>query len=129
MMQNEILTQKLEDAGTDIGPELGSKMVKDFQDAYPNEIPWNFCGKLLLQKVLDQPDCQGIRFYHALDEIGRKTLVSVGINSNGEIISEYSVINDNGSIVRKQGVVAERYIKPGGTKSTTTTTVSEWWSF
>ncbi len=127
-MQNEILNTSLAAVGEDIGPELGAKMVKDFQDAFPSENQWVFSGKDILQKILNQPDCQGIRFYHALDELGRKTLVSVGINSQEEIISEYSSINAEGIIKREKGIVADRNDLPKpGTKSTSTSIVSDWW--
>ena len=129
MMQNEILNTSLAAVGEDIGPELGAKMVKDFQDMYPNENPWVFTGKDILQKILTQPDCQGIRFYNAIDELGQKTLVSVGIDSEGEIISNYSTISLNGQMVKESGIVADRGGRPGsGTKTTTTTTISDWWA-
>jgi hypothetical protein len=129
MMQNEILNTALAAVGEDIGPELGAKMVKDFQDKYPNENPWLFAGNQILQKILNQPDCQGVRFYSAIDEVGQKTLVLVGINSQGEIISDYSTINANGIITKERGIVADRIDRPKpGTKSTSTTTTSDWWS-
>ncbi|KYP14680.1 hypothetical protein [Flavihumibacter sp. CACIAM 22H1] len=128
MMQNKILNTSLAAVGEDIGPELGAKMVKDFQDAYPTENPWVFCGKDILQKILNQPDCQGVRFYHAIDELGRRTLVSVGINSQEEIISEYSAIDAGGIMKREIGIVADRNgIPKPGTKSTSTTTDLDWW--
>ena len=129
-MQNEILNTSLAAVGEDIGPELGAKMVKDFQDAFPNENPWLFAGKEILYKILNQPDCQGIRFYSAIDEIGQKTLVLVGIDSQGEIISDYSTINANGIIAKERGIVADRIDRPRpGTKDTsTTTTTYDWWS-
>ncbi|MBL7770527.1 MAG: hypothetical protein JNK20_16225 [Flavipsychrobacter sp.] len=129
MLQNEILNTSLAAVGEDIGPELGAKMVKDFQDKNPNENPWLFAGKEILHKILNQPDCQGIRFYSAIDEFGQKTLVMVGINSQGEIISDYSTINANGILTKERGIVADRIDRPKpGTKTTTTTTTYDWWS-
>jgi hypothetical protein len=128
MMQNEILNTSLAAVGEDIGPELGAKMVKDYQDLYPNENPWVFSGKEILQRILNQPDCQGIRFYHALDEFGRKTLVSVGINSQEEIISEFTTININGEFVKEKGIVADRGGQPGSGTKTNTTIFTDWWA-
>ncbi len=128
-MQNEILNTSLAAVGEDIGPELGAKMVKDFQDKFPNEIKWNFTGKKILNKILSQPDCQGIRFYSALDEAGNKTLVMVGIDSNEEIINDFSTISTEGVIEKNRGIVADRFTRPGGgTKDTGTSTTSlDWW--
>ncbi len=126
-MQNKILNTSLAAVGEDIGPELGAKMVKDFQDNFPNEIPYLFEGRDILMKVLQQPDCQGIRFYHALNELGQKTLVLVGINSNDEIISEYTTVTPEGVIKRERGIVADRTEPPKTGPKTTTTVVPDWW--
>ncbi|GAB2651447.1 hypothetical protein GCM10027036_00230 [Flavihumibacter cheonanensis] len=127
MMQNEILNTSLAAVGEDIGPELGAKMVKDFQDAFPNENPWLFCGKDIIQKILNQPDCSGIRFYHALDENGNKTLVSVGIDSTGNIIDKITVIDPSGNIAKYPAIVADRK-NWGNVKTTETSTGLDWWS-
>lgn len=131
MMQNEILNTSLAAVGEDIGPELGAKMVKDFQDNYPNEKKWFYCGKEILSQLLNQPDCQGIRFYSALNESGNKTYVMVGIDSQDEIISEFSTIASDGTLVKQTAIVADRVRQPGGggVKDTGTSTTSlDWWS-
>jgi len=127
-MQNEILNTSLAAVGEDIGPELGAKMVKDFQDAFPNEIPWLYCGKEIIQKILNQPDCQGIRFYHALNNIGEKTLVSVGIDSTGNIISQITAIDTYGEMKKYDAIVADRLTPPGVKTKDTSTTSLDWWS-
>lgn len=124
-MQTKLLTPTLSKVGEDIGEELGAKMVKAFQDSHPNENPWLFAGREILEKILSQPDCQGIRFYHALDEAGRKTLVSVGIDSNEEIITEITTVNVDGTFTRAKGIVADRKNTP---ESPTTRTSLEWWA-
>ncbi len=126
-MQNEILNTSLAAVGEDIGPELGAKMVKDFQDAFPNETPWLFSGKEIIQRILNQPDCQGIRFYHALNELGEKTLVSVGIDSSGQIIDKIVSIDVNGKISKVNAIVADRKQPPVKTISTDTNTSTDWW--
>lgn len=128
MIQNEILNTSLAAVGEDIGPELGAKMVKDFQDAFPNENPWLFSGKEIIQKILNQPDCQGIRFYHALNELGQKTLVSVGVDSNGEIISRITSIDINGQITKENAIVADRKQPPvKATPSSDSGSGLDWW--
>jgi hypothetical protein len=81
-----VKTQKLSQVGEEISPDLGMKMVKDFQDAYPDFTKHNFIGKDILLKMLQQPDCQGIQFYNGLNELGEETLVYVGVGSNSQII-------------------------------------------
>lgn len=125
-MQNEILNTSLAAVGEDIGPELGAKMVKDFQDAYPNEKKWFYAGTEILTKILNQPDCQGIRFYSALDENGNKTFVFVGIDSNENIISNYTTISIDGTIKKEKGIVADR-VKQPGTKGDSGSSTLDWW--
>jgi len=112
MMQTKAQSPTLENVGEAIPQELGAKMIKDFQDQFPTEVPWAFIGKNILEKVIEQPDCAGIRFYYALNEKREKTLVFVGVNSNEEIIAEYSSISEDGQITQHKGIVANRIKKP-----------------
>ena len=41
-------------------------------------------GKNLLNSILQQSGCMGIRMYFALDEDGNKQLVLVGVDANGD---------------------------------------------
>ncbi|MBC6492633.1 hypothetical protein ACFSQD_18315 [Flavihumibacter stibioxidans] len=127
MMQNEILNTSLAAVGEDIGQELGAKMVKDFQDSFPTENQWHFVGRNIIEQILNQPNCSGIRFYNGLDEVGQKTLVLVGLDCEGQVISEYSAIDTNGEYNKIQGIVADRVGRPG-TKTTETSTTFDWWS-
>lgn len=122
MLKNKILTPTLETIGEEIGQELGAKMVKDFQDAYPQETTSYFIGRNIINQILAQPDCAGVRFYNALNELGQKTLVFVGVNTQNEIIAEYSIVNEDGKIEHLKGIIADR-IDNGG-KGTSTTTSS-----
>ncbi len=125
MTQNEILTANLAAVGEDIGQELGAKMVKDFQDAYPTETQWFNVGKNIINNILSQPNCAGIRFYNALDETGQKTLVIVGLDEDENIICEYSTINSDGVIGKHVGIVADRVGRPG---TKTGDTILDWWT-
>ena len=127
-MQNEILNTTLEAVGENIGHELGAKMVKDFQDNNPNETPWFYIGKNILNQIINQPDCAGIRFYNALEETGEKTLVLVGIDSDGNVIDEYRTIDSEGKLNKTAGIVADRIGKPGTKTTETTTTTLDWWA-
>lgn len=126
MITTETNSRALATIGEEISHELGAKMVKDFQDMYPAENPWVFIGKGIIEQILAQPGCAGIRFYNALDEVGQKTLVYVGLNKSGEIITQYSSINADGKIQRLSGIVADRGGKPGTIKETITTTTDTW---
>ena len=108
MQYTETKKQDLTKIGEAISHELGAKMVKDFQDAHPEETIGNYIGRDILEKLLSQPGCMGIRFYNAINEMGRKTLVYVGIDENNQIIEKYTCINSAGELFIDDGTVADR---------------------
>lgn len=108
MIPNESATKNLAMIGEEISHELGARMVKDFQDANPDEVAANYIGRNILEQILNQPDCVGIRFYNAINEVGRKTLVYVGIDTNDQIITQYTGVNTAGELIKEKGIVADR---------------------
>ena len=108
MLQSQITPKNLTMVGEEISHELGAKMVKDYQDANPGKIPANFIGRNMLERILAQPGCEGIRFYNAINETGKETLVYVGVDSEQNAITQYVGINTAGELVKEKGIVADR---------------------
>lgn len=108
MLQNQIASKELSMVGEEINHELGAKMVKDFQDARPSESTGSYIGRNILEKLLAQPGCQGIRFYNAMNEMGKTTLVYVGVDATNHNITEYIKVNFDGELVKERGIVADR---------------------
>ncbi len=108
MIPNEIATTNLTMVGEEISHELGAKMVKDFQDKNPDDVIANYIGRNIIEQILAQTDCVGIRFYNAINEMGRKTLVYVGIDPDDQIITQYTGVNTAGELVKEKGIVADR---------------------
>jgi hypothetical protein len=108
MSENQIASRNLTLVGEEISHELGAKMVKDFQDANPEEVPANYIGRNIIESILAQPGCAGIRFYNAINEVGRKTLVYVGVDNDGNIITQFTGINTLGQLTKEKGIVADR---------------------
>jgi hypothetical protein len=115
MIQNKIENKHLAQIGEEISHELGAKMVKDYQDAFEGDVSGYQIGKNIIQEILSQPGCVGIRFYNALNEVGQKTLVYVGVDENNNNIYEYSIVNGQGAIKLVDGIVADRTFLPGDT--------------
>lgn len=113
MTQTTTTERHLASIGEEISHELGAKMVKDFQDAHPNDEIGNYIGREILEQILEQPNCQGINFYNAINEVGRKTLVYVGVDENNENITKYTGIDVNGKLTSHRGIVADRSAAPG----------------
>lgn len=94
--------------GEDIGYEKGAIMVKRWYDENPNDVLSHFCGRNIIEQILAQPDCVGIRIFAALNELGIRQNVLVGVDKNGKNIFNYSTFGDNGQEIKHKGIVADR---------------------
>ena len=73
--------------GEEIGLALGAQFISSYQKANPSDIASYFVGRNILDQVLAQPGCVGMRFYNAYNEAGKKTLVYVGVTAEGNDMS------------------------------------------
>jgi hypothetical protein len=118
MMQTELLQNDLKMVGEEISHELGAQMVKDYQVANPTDVKAYYIGRNIIDQILAQPGCVGVKFYNAYNEEGQKTLVYVGVDEFGKDIVAYKVVNADGSFDSQQAIVADRVRFPD--------TVIEW---
>ena len=117
-MKNQMLTLKsIASIGEEIGLELGTQFIKDFQIANPTDVQYFVIGRNIIDEILAQPGCVGIRFYNSYNELGEKTLVYVGLNERGNAIVEYSTINQEGKLTKNKGIVADRGARGGRSDS------------
>ena len=115
MTQNQTLTKKpLAEIGEEIGIDLAVQFVKDYQKANPSDTNHYIIGRKILEQILSQPGCEGIKFMNAYNEIGEKTLVYVGLNKNGNSILQFVSVNNNGMLHMHPGIVADRTERTGG---------------
>src|SRR5688572_26786396 len=109
MMQNELITKRPVAAiGEEIGYELGAQLVTNYQVANPNDTQFYTIGKNIIEQILSQPGCEGIRFYNAYNEEGEKTLVYLGVDASGNPIKEYTLVDAKGQISTRPAIVADR---------------------
>lgn len=107
-MQTELLQKDLKTVGEAISHQLGAQMVKDYQVANPNDTKAYFIGRNIIDQILAQPGCVGIRFYNAYNEKGDKTLVYIGVDEAGKSIVKYTVVDNEGKIVSCDATVGDR---------------------
>ena len=106
LVKNQIDFQAI---GGQISHELAAKMVKNHHDAHSIDGSNSYyIGKNVIEQMLAQPGCVGIRFFDALSESGNKTLVYVGIDSKGKSILEYTTVNDYGKLAVVEGMAADK---------------------
>lgn len=113
-------------AGAEVGMELGAQMISTYRQANPTDTLGYFIGRNILNQVLAQPGCVGIKFYNACNEMGEKTLVYVGVNESGKDMLSITTINREGRLESEKGIVADRIIiikRPVGPEE------GQWWDF
>ena len=109
MVQKELLTKKDYTAiGEEISHELAGEFIRTFDREFPNENKFFTMGKTILEQVLNQPGCAGMRFYNGINEKGQKTLVYVGIDAEGKDLVKRTIVQENGAIVVAKGLTVDR---------------------
>ena len=110
--------------GVEIGLELGARFISAYRNANPSDVTSYYVGRNILEQVLAQPGCVGMRFYNAYNEIGEKTLVYVGVTAEGADMLTVTTVNTQGQLDAQKGIVADRVkTEPG------ITTEGNWWEF
>jgi hypothetical protein len=108
-MQKELKVKRnISAIGEEIGLELGAEFITAFQEKHPNEAGSYQVGRNIIDQILAQPGCAGLRFYNALNEDGQKTLVYVGVDAEGKDLVKSTVILTDGSMATKTRIVADR---------------------
>lgn len=72
--------------GREGGPiklDVAASWTKNYREKHPGETISQFFGREILERILAQERCLGIRFYYALDHAGKKRLVITGVVSDG----------------------------------------------
>jgi hypothetical protein len=108
MAQKELLTKKDYAAiGEEISLETATDFVTAYEQAFPGDINRYTVGRKIIDEILAQPGCMGLRFYNAMNEAGKKTLVYVGIDADGKDLVKRTVVLEDGRLAAG-GIVADR---------------------
>lgn len=83
------------------GNEAGSiplttaaEYTANYRDENPNSTNAHFFGKKIINDILKQTGCVGIRIYYGIDGNGAKQLILVGVNSSEDDLTN-GIIGDN----------------------------------
>lgn len=128
MQQKELLTHlDVATIGEEISHEMAADFVRSYEKTYPSATIGYTVGRNIIDQILAQPGCVGLRFYNAINEFGQTTLVYVGVDAQGSDMMKTVIVDPAGNIAEKNAIVADRVGAPGG--PTTTTTTPWWWPF
>lgn len=73
--------------GGQISLELGAEMTAAYRSANPGARKAHFFGKDILNEILNQEGCMGIRIYYGISD-GEKELVLVGADADENDMTE-----------------------------------------
>lgn len=111
--------------GEEIGQQLGAQMISAYRKQNSEDVVSYFIGRNILEQIMAQPGCVGIKFYNAYNEVGEKTLVYVGVNREGADMLTISSVGINGELTSNKGIVADRIkIWPKNPVPS-----EDWWNF
>lgn len=109
-MQKELQQKtQIEAIGKHIGYEAGEEMVKRFYDKHPDQAYGHIVGREIIEKILAQPDCAGIGVLPAYNDKGIRQTVFVGLNSAGNPILQYNIVNEAGELDVEEGLVGDNF--------------------
>jgi hypothetical protein len=109
MVQKELLTKTDYSAvGGEISLETATEFTKTYAEAHPNENLSYHLGRNIIEKILAQPGCVGMRFYYGYNAEGQKTLVYMGLDANGNDLVKMTMVTKNGVMMSsEEGIVAD----------------------
>ncbi len=110
MTKNALETKSLAEVGEDIGLEEGIQLVKNFREVNPNATPGYYIGRNIIDQVLSQPGCVGIRLRKCLSENNEEHLVYTGVDAEGKDILQFTVVDNTGNLEQYNGIVADKII-------------------
>jgi hypothetical protein len=70
-------------AGDPISLETGKAWAANYKSKNPGAIRGHYFGYEIIEQILNQAECSGIRMYYALDDKGVKQLLLVGVDFEG----------------------------------------------
>jgi len=95
-----------------VGEEISHEMAQDFVNAHAKAtgegVTTFVIGRNIIDAILAQPGCVGMRFYNAINENGQKTLVYVAIDADGKDILKKVVVLEDGQLATVNAIAADR---------------------
>jgi len=101
--------------GKPISLEMAREWIKNYQKKNPNSTKVHFFGRDIIERILGEDGCVGIRIYYASDEKGDGQLLLVGANSDGNnLLPKSEELTDNENIIADYSWPCPSYCPPEG---------------
>lgn len=79
--------------GEQVSLQEGAQLTHNHRMTNPNEVLGHFVGKDILNDILNQSGCMGVRIYYGIDSTGEKKIVLVGADSNQDDMTSGIIAN------------------------------------
>jgi hypothetical protein len=101
-----------------VSEEVSKQWIANYASRYPQGLIAHFFGFQIINQILNETDCIGIRMYYALNDSGVQQILLVGVNSKGENILPLSdsggKVMDGGNTVADASFPCPTYCSGGG---------------
>jgi hypothetical protein len=88
--------------GDPIDLATAKSWAANYREKNPGDTKGHFFGFEIIQQILNEAGCVGIRMYYGIDENGKKQIMLVGVDSDGE-----NIIPNGENFLDGEGIVAD----------------------
>lgn len=78
--------------GARIDLTVARQWAQNYRSTFPNDIRSYYFGRDILDQILLQPGCTGIRIYFAINAQNERTLLIAGVDSSGDTMLPVSPV-------------------------------------
>lgn len=102
--------------GDPIELQTANRWIARFKEENPTGTQAHFFGHEIIQEILAQEGCKGIRIYYGIDESGNRQLMLVGATSDGSNIIPSATLRtqDGDGIIGDASFPCPTYCNPPG---------------
>jgi hypothetical protein len=105
--------------GDPIALDIAKSWTANFREQNQDGTIAHFFGNEILNQILSEEGCVGIRMYYAIDDKGERQLLLVGVNAKGDNLLPATVvggrIEDGGNIIADLSYPCPTYCPPRDT--------------
>jgi hypothetical protein len=101
--------------GSRIDLSTARQWAQNYRTANPNDTESHYFGRNVLDQILAQPGCTGIRIYYAMNDKKEKELLILGVDNKGDnMLPSFSGLAPGDMSIMDNSWPCPPYCPPGG---------------